>query len=50
MKYVAAIGHEDMRGPYSQLIENEPVFFGEMAIYWHICENCLTLSVSTQST
>lgn len=49
MKYVGALGYE-IRPPYSQLIENEPVFFGEMGLYWFLCERCLAFAVTSQSS
>jgi len=49
MKYVCSLGYET-RPPYSQLIENQPVMFGEMGIYWFTCAQCLTIAVITQST
>jgi hypothetical protein len=49
MSYVAALGYES-RPPYSQLIENQPVFFGEMGLYWFFCNRCLTFAVTSQSS
>ena len=49
MRYVGAIGYES-RPPFSQLIDNGPVFFGEMGLYWFLCERCLTFAVTSQST
>jgi hypothetical protein len=44
MRYIAAIGHE----PFDEDIE---VFFaGEMAFYFHLCDRCLEVHVTTQPT
>ena len=49
MKYIGALGYET-RPPYSQLTGNEPVFFGEMGLYWFMCERCLAFAVTSQSS
>jgi hypothetical protein len=49
MQYVAALGYES-RPPYSQLREDGPVFFGEMAFYWYLCDRCANVAVTAQSS
>ena len=34
----------------SGLMDREPVFFGEGAMYWFLCMECLTLGVFAQSS
>jgi len=49
MKHVCTLGYET-HPPYSGLIPGEPVFFGEMGLYWLLCERCLNYRVVAQST
>jgi hypothetical protein len=48
MKYIGALGYES-RPPFSQLMDNEAVFFGEMGLYWFLCDECLTCCVTSQA-
>jgi hypothetical protein len=49
MRYVCAMGYEG-DSCYSGLIEGQAVFFGEGAIYWFVCADCLTLGVISEPT
>jgi hypothetical protein len=48
MRYVCAMGYEGDEC-HSGLMGQEPVFFGEGAMYWFVCMECLTVGVITQS-
>jgi hypothetical protein len=49
MPHVCGLGWEvDSR--CSGLMDGEPVFFGESALYWFVCADCLKLGVMAQPT
>jgi hypothetical protein len=49
MEYICSVGYET-KPPLSDLLPNEPIFFGEMALYWMLCRACLNVAVITQPT
>jgi hypothetical protein len=49
MIYLCSIGYEGRR-TYSHLLGDQPVFFGEAALYWFVCVSCLTVGVISQPT
>lgn len=49
MEYLCSFGHEDIDHP-SGIIPNMPFFIGEAALYFFLCPQCLTVSVTWQSS
>lgn len=47
--YVASIGYENYARP-SGLLDRQPFFLGESALYFFLCQKCQLLTVVSQST
>ncbi|MEW6738203.1 MAG: hypothetical protein AB1489_43415 [Acidobacteriota bacterium] len=49
MEYITSIGYEDYNNP-SGIIDDQPLFIGESALYFFLCRSCLIFHVTSQST